>query len=645
MINLTDKNHTAKTPGTRSVLNFFLRDLRVFAVYVFIASLFLSACAPKPEPTPTATLPPPTVTATITPSPSPTLTLTPAPSQTPYVITATSAVTPSPRGLFIFSLNEAGYARLFIYSPLSLTLTRLTAGKWDDITASLSPDGERVAFASRRNGYWDLYLLELGTGDLTRLTDTLEYDASPSWSPDGQWLVYESYVDDNLEIFIRSATDPSQAPIHLTENPAADHSPAWSPKGRQIAFVSNRSGEDEVWIADLDRLGEERFINVSRDPQSSQAHPAWSADGERLAWATSNANSGLSSIYVWDNRQPAPAPRWGVAPRWAGSGDWPVWEENGHLAVRLTTANQNYLTAYDASSGELSLPPMLLPGALRGLSYGMATLTNPLPAAIQGAAASTPAPLYQPAFSPQDGIPAGRAALVPLQGIQAPFPQLHDMVDESFQALRQRLIAVAGWDALASLENAYIPLTTPPDPGLSQDWLYTGRAFSFNPALVNAGWISVVREDFGQQTYWRIFLRVRAQDGSQGEPLHQTPWDFSTRYDGNPAAFEQGGSLMSAIPQGYWLDFTSLALQYGWERLPALSNWRTYFNGARFNEFAMRQGLTWQEAMLELYPPEALITPTAVIPPTRTPTRTPWGYKPPTPTHTPTPQPTFTHSP
>ncbi len=619
--------------------DFFLRALRVFAVAGFVASLFLSACAPKSEATLTATLPPPTVTATITSSPSLTLTLTPAPSQTPYVITATSAVTPSPRGLFIFSMNEAGHAHLFIYSPLSLSLTRLTADPWDDITPALSPDGRQVAFTSRRNGCWDLYLLDLTSGDTSRLSDTPEYDASPSWSPDSQWLVYESYVNDNLEIFIRSATDPSQAPIRLTENPAADHSPAWSPKGRQIAFVSDRSGEDEIWIADLDRLGNERFINASHNPQGSQSHPAWSPDGEELAWASMDANSGMSSIYVWGGRQPA------LPPRWVGSGDWPVWEENGHLATRLTTANQNYLTAFDASSSGLSLPAMLLPGTLRGLSYGMTTLPNPLPPAIQVAAASTPAPLYQPTLSPQAGIPSGRAALVPLQGVQAPYPQMHDMVDESFQALRQRLSAGAGWDALASLENAYIPLTTPLDPGLSQDWLYTGRAFSLNPALVNAGWISVVREDFGQQTYWRVYISTRAQDGSQGESLHRVPWDFSTRYNGDPAAFEQGGSLMNAIPQGYWLDFTALALQYGWERLPALTNWRTYFHGARFNEFAMMQGLTWQTAMLELYPPEALTTPTALIPPTRTPTRTPWGYKPPTPTRTPTPQPTFTPSP
>jgi len=635
MINLTDKNLTVKTPGTRSVLDIFLRALRVFAVSSLVASFLLSACAPQPETTTTPTLPPPpTETATIT------LTPTPAPTQTPYVITATSDVTPSPRGLFVFSLNEAGRAHLFIYSPLSLTLTRLTADPWDDITPALSPDGSQVAFASRRNGYLDLYLLRLGTGEITRLTDTPEYDASPSWSPDGNWLAYVSYLDDNLEVLIRSATDPSQPPIRLTEDPAADHSPAWSPQGRQIAFVSDRSGEDEAWIADLDRAGEERFVTVSPDPQGSQAHPAWSPDGEGLAWATTDPSTGLTSIQVWDARTPDfPA-------RTIGMGDWPIWQDPSHIAALVTTSNQTYLTAYALPSGDLSLPPLLLPGTLRGLSYGLTVLPSPLPQTIQGAAALTPAPLYQPVVAPQPGIPAGRAALVTLQGVQAPDPRLQDVADESFQALRQRVAAETGWDILADLENANVPLTTPLDPGLSQDWLYTGRAFSLKPVLVNAGLISVVREDFGQQTYWRVFISTRAQDGSQGEPLHGLPWDFSTRYSSsNLTAFEQGGSLMSAIPKGYWLDFTALALQYGWERLPALTNWRTYFNGARFNEFALTQGLTWRDAMLELYPPEALITPTVVIPPTRTPTRTPWGYKPPTPTRTLTPQPTFTPSP
>jgi TolB protein len=178
-------------------------------------------------------------------------------------------------------------------------------------------------------------------------------------------------------------------------------------------------------------------------------------------------------------------------------------------------------------------------------------------------------------------------------------------------------------------------LTTPLDPGLGEDWLYTGRAFTLNPALIQANWMVVVREDFGHQTYWRMYLHATAQDGSQGMPLTQVPWDFSARTTSS-SAYEMGGKLMTSIPGGYWLDLTTLALQYGWERLPALSNWRSYYAGAKLNELAFIQGLDWRSAMLQLYPPDVLVTPTIVIPPTRTPTRIPLWYRSPTPTLTPT---------
>jgi TolB protein len=215
------------------------------------------------------------------------------------------------------------------------------------------------------------------------------------------------------------------------------------------------------------------------------------------------------------------------------------------------------------------------------------------------------------------------------------------MAGSSFQALRTQVEKLAGWDALSKLENAYVPLTTPLDPGLGEDWLYTGRAFTLNPVLVQANWMAIVREDFGQQIYWRIYLRTTAQDGSQGMPLMQIPWDFSARAS-NSSAYENGGRVMDSIPGGYWLDLTTLAAQYGWERLPALTNWRTYYAGARYNELAFPQGLDWRNAMLQLYPPEVLVTPTIVIPPTRTPTRTPLWLRSPTPTRTPTTQPTYT---
>jgi TolB protein len=82
-----------------------------------------------------------------------------------------------------------------------------------------------------------------------------------------------------------------------------------------------------------------------------------------------------------------------------------------------------------------------------------------------------------------------------------------------------------------------------------------------------------------------------------------------------------------------------LARAYGWERVPALFNWRTFYLGARFNEFVLRQGMDWRTSMLELYPPEILETPTPIVPltPTNTPTRTPVPTITPTPTRTLTP--------
>jgi len=603
------------------------RPVTTFLLIIFCLLLPLAACGPAPTPVPTSTL---VLTDTPTQTP-PTIEI---PTQTPYVITATpeSVVTSSvPQGVLFMSLIEGANFHLFAYSPLTLSLTRLTADAWDDITPAISPDGNWLAFSSRRNGYWDLYLLDLVGGGVLRLTDTLEFDAAPSWSPDGALITYESYVNGNLDIFIRSVTDPGQAPLQLTQNPATDTSPAWSPlPGRQIALISNRSGEPEVWIADLAHDG--TCINISNNPQAIEAHPAWSPDGSKLAWAATDTDSGLTSLYIWDARNPdAPA-------RWAGSGDWPVWQDDINLASRLSAPNQTFLTGY-TTAGAISIPPMLLPGVQYGLTYG--TTSAALPGHLQAAAQFTPAAPFVADTNPQPNIPSGRAPLVTLTNVTADYPQLNELAVDSFQALRAQVAVQTGWDALGNLENAYVPLTTPLDPGLGEDWLYTGRAFTLNPVLVQADLMAVIRQDFGQQIYWRIYLRTAAQDGSQGMPLTEVPWDFSARTTSS-TAYENGGQLMDSVPGGYWFDLTTLAAQYGWERLPALANWRTYYAGARFNELVYPQGLDWRTAMLQLYPLEALVTPTIVIPPTRTPSRTSYWDRSPTPTKTPTARPTTT---
>jgi TolB protein len=551
---------------------------------------------------------------------------------------------PLQNGTILASITEGGYSHLFAYQPASRPLLRLTNGPWDDIEPSASPDGRRVAFASNRDGQWDLYALDLESGEIARLTDSAQYDAAPTFSPDGQWLAYETLVDDGggLEIFVQPV-DQSSAAQRLTDDPAADTSPAWSPGGRQIAFVSNRSGDEEIWLADLDRV-DGRFTNLSRDQDAADTSPVWSPDGSQVAWVSAGLD-GISSIL---SSTPARDATSDEPLHTLGSGSQAAWSPDGKtIFAAVATPNQVYLTAYDGQTGGLILPPLALSGKVSGLAWSSGQLN---PQAFQDQAAVTPTALWAPALTPLADVPEGRQRVVPVPNLQAPQPLLQDLVDESFRALRQRVAQATGWDFLASLENAFVPLTSPLSPGMGNDWLYTGRAFAFNTLPMNAGWVAVVREDFGSQTYWRVYLRTRFQDGSQGQPLRELPWNFNARSSGDPRFYEQGGALANKIPSGYWIDFTSLAAAYGWERLPALNTWRSSYEAARFNEFVLAGRSDWRSAMLEIYPPEALITPTPIEPtmapatptmrPTQTPTptRTPWPTRTPTPGATPRPQ-------
>ena len=120
--------------------------------------------------------------------------------------------------------------------------------------------------------------------------------------------------------------------------------------------------------------------------------------------------------------------------------------------------------------------------------------------------------------------------------------------------------------------------------------------------------MAVVREDYGPYVYWRVFLKPRDQSGALGVPLTRFPWNFKTRYSGAPTAYESGGLPYESIPTGYWVDFTTLAIEYGWERQPALLNWQSYYQGARFNVFAITSGLDWEDAMRQIWPPEIFLS-------------------------------------
>jgi hypothetical protein len=139
------------------------------------------------------------------------------------------------------------------------------------------------------------------------------------------------------------------------------------------------------------------------------------------------------------------------------------------------------------------------------------------------------------------------------------------------------------------------------------NWHVCGRAIGLDqrPYDTDAPQIELVREDIGSATYWRVFIRTTKQDGSMGEPLRDGVWDLHAREEGGSALVE-GGALKERIPSGYYVDFTMLAGDYGWERLPSMWRWRYSWPDIWWWEFQKTNGLGWWECMLELYEPEQI---------------------------------------
>ena len=66
----------------------------------------------------------------------------------------------------------------------------------------------------------------------------------------------------------------------LTDDPASDRTPAWSPDGERIAFASDRDGTYDIYAMNADTSGRARLTESSF---ADDFFPDWSPDGTRIA--------------------------------------------------------------------------------------------------------------------------------------------------------------------------------------------------------------------------------------------------------------------------------------------------------------------------------------------------------------------------
>jgi len=290
-------------------------------------------------------------------------------------------------------------------------------------------------------------------------------------------------------------------------------------------------------------------------------------------------------------------------------GRYPTWSPDSRsLVYTYGQEDKHFLVAGSPDAWGVAPQAFVADGRLANPSWSAINLSPELAnrfASIDPVDASQP--LFVEALADSQG--GAEQNLLWELPVSAPSPYLSDQVDQSFMALKEKVAKEAGWDLLGRLDAMFEALASRPLPGLSQrSWNKAGRAFDlyYREALAFEPRMEVVRQDLASGTYWRVYVRTAAQDGSQGEPLRDLPWDFQSRYGSEPTYYDQGGRLKEAIPAGYYIDFTALASDYGWYWVPSEKEWRTYFPAIRFWHYEKRQGLTWEEAMLQLYSAEEL---------------------------------------
>jgi serine/threonine-protein kinase len=166
--------------------------------------------------------------------------------------------------------------QIWLYDFSRHTLARFTFEGNVNSRPVWTPDGERIAFYSDKDGPLNLYWqMADGSGSLERLTTANHTQVPHSWSPNGQSLAFQDVDPVGGDIWILNLRDRKTQP--LLKTPFAKNNPRFSPDGRWIAYESDQSGRNEIYVRPYPGPGGQS--QVSTDGGSE---PVWSRTGREL---------------------------------------------------------------------------------------------------------------------------------------------------------------------------------------------------------------------------------------------------------------------------------------------------------------------------------------------------------------------------
>ena len=260
--------------------------------------------------------------------------------------------------VFTVATNDLARAKhvehIWLMNANGTNARQFTRGDAGETSPVFSPDGNRIAFVSTRNGSSNIYIIPSGGGEAVQFTHVSTGVADPLWSPDGKWVVFSSDVypecgaDDacNKKIADRWSKGPLQA--HMADGLLYRHWTSWkdgtrthiliadvgsgavrdltpgnfdspmfqltgplqydfSPDSSELAFVSDHdagpasSTNGDVWLVPVASEGAAR--NITAANPAFDGTPRYSPDGKYIAYRTQKQpgyESDLFRLAIYD---------------------------------------------------------------------------------------------------------------------------------------------------------------------------------------------------------------------------------------------------------------------------------------------------------------------------------------------------------
>jgi WD40 repeat protein len=184
----------------------------------------------------------------------------------------------SPDGKQLVSIVPAANDKIVLYDFQRQTTTRLTNTPGNDTLPIWSKDGTRIMYANDREGSQDLFVIPADGSEAARLILASPMDEYPAcWTQDGTAVLFTRVLPSGKPEICLIPVDGSGEPSVLFASEHGNWRPRLSPDGRWVVYVSNSSGEPNVYARPFGQPGSPVRVSIN-----GGNNPRWAPDGRSI---------------------------------------------------------------------------------------------------------------------------------------------------------------------------------------------------------------------------------------------------------------------------------------------------------------------------------------------------------------------------